>query len=271
MILRTITKSQKENDELIGASQPISVVITTFNEQDHIEGVIESAIWADEILIVDSFSSDNTTELASKYPCKIIKRNYISPADQKNWAIGQAKNDWVLILDADERVTPELKIEIELLLQTNIDCDAFWIYRKNYFMNREIRYSGWQNDKVIRLIRRNSCRYNEVFVHEEIQTDKIKVSKLHHKLNHYTYKNLDHFIDKMQRYAAGAALDYSAKTTKITSYHLFLKPVFRFFKHYIIKGGIRDGLTGFIISVIMAWGVFLRYLKLKEIRKDYEF
>ena len=247
---------------------PVSVIITTFNEEDNIQALIESVIWADEIIVVDSYSNDQTVDIAKEQGAKVLLRHYKSPADQKNWAIKQASNEWVLILDADERVTPELKIEIELLLQGNILYDAYWIGRQNHFMSSKIRYSGWQNDKVIRLIKRDVCQYNDLMVHEEIQTDQISVSKLKNKLQHFTFKDVDHFVSKMQRYSGDSALDHLHKTSTITGYHLFVKPAFRFFKHYILKGGILDGKAGFVISVIMAWGVFLRYLKIKEIRRN---
>jgi len=245
----------------------VSVIITTFNEESHIQGVLESARWADEIIVVDSFSTDRTVELAKAFGAKVLTRRYVSPAEQKNWAIGQAENEWVLILDADERVTASLKMEIELLLQGEIEQDAFWIYRQNYFMNQRIRFSGWQGDKVIRLIRKDICRYNDLEVHEEIMTENIRVGKLKNKLEHFTFKDVDHFVNKMQRYSTGSAVDYLSKTKRVTGFHLVVKPAFRFFKHYILKGGVLDGKVGFVISVIMAWGVFLRYLKIREMNR----
>ncbi len=245
----------------------LSVIITTYNEAENIEGVLKSVEgWVDEIIIVDSFSTDETVKLAENFDVKILQRKYVSPADQKNWAIPQAAYDWVLILDADERVTPDLKNEIVTLLQQQPSKDAYWIPRQSFFMGKKVRYSGWQGDAVIRLIKKEKCRYLNVQVHEEINTKGIEVGRLKNKLTHYTYKNIDHFLAKMQRYSDWSAQDHLEKTPKVTFFHLYLKPSFRFIKHYIFQLGFLDGKVGFIISAIMAWGVFLRYVKIKEIR-----
>ena len=142
--------------------RPLSVIITTLNEEDNIEGVITSVKEADEILVIDSFSEDNTRALAEAKGATVYERKYAGPADQKNWAIPKARYEWVLILDADERVTPALWQEIQQLLsQEMIPYDGFWISRQNYFMGQKVNYSGWQGDAVIRLIRRDVCRYNQ--------------------------------------------------------------------------------------------------------------
>lgn len=246
----------------------LSVIITTFNEEHNIEGVLESIRWADDILIVDSFSTDRTLELARKFQVRVVQRAYQGPADQKNWAISQARNEWILLLDADERVTPALKKEVQQILgQPEISLDAFWIGRQNFFMDRKVRFSGWQGDAVIRLFRRDLCRYNDQQVHEEIITQGIRVGRLKNKMEHYTFKDTGHFLDKMRRYARWSAQDHFDKTRRVTFFHLYFKPLLRFLKHYIWQGGFLDGQVGFIISRIMAWGVFLRYLYMKEAGK----
>ena len=243
----------------------ISVIITTFNEEHNIKAVLDSVSWAEETIIVDSFSTDATISIAKKYTKRIYQRAYQGPADQKNWAIPQATHPWVLILDADERVTEELKTEIRAVIsKPSAPWDAYWIGRRNFFLGSEINYSGWRNDKVIRLIKRDKCRYNNKQVHEEIETDGIQVGKLHHKLIHLTFKNTDHFLDKIRRYAKWSAMDHGSGTRTVGWFHLVFKPFFRFVKHYFVQLGFLDGKRGFIISVIMAWGVFLRYLNLLE-------
>jgi len=244
--------------------QQLSVIITTFNEASNIEACLESVKWADEIIVVDSFSTDKTVDIAQQYTSKIFQRKYSGPADQKNWAIPQATHNWVLILDADERVTLPLKNEISQILQLDQPKDAYWIPRQSFFMGKKVRYSGWQGDAVIRLIRKEKCRYDNQQVHEEIITEDIEVGRLKNKLNHYTYKNLNHYLAKIERYAEWSAKDHLKKTPKITLYHLWVKPFFRFIKHYFFQLGILDGKVGFIISAIMAWGVFLRYAKMKD-------
>ena len=247
----------------------ISVIITTNNEADNIEAALQSVQWADEIMVVDSFSEDNTVELAKKYTNFVVQRAYQGPANQKNWAISQVKYPWVLILDADERVPPVLKSEIQQLLQQkHISKDAYWIRRQNYFMGKKIRYSGWQSDAVIRLIKRDVCRYNDKQVHEKIDTQGIEVGRLQQSLNHYTFKNTVHFVAKMNRYGVWSGRDYAVKIPKVTYFHLFIKPIFRFFKHYLLRLGFLDGKEGFIISVLMAWTVFLRYVEIYSNKSD---
>jgi glycosyltransferase involved in cell wall biosynthesis len=244
--------------------RPLTVIITTFNEAYNIRGALESVRWADEIIVVDSFSTDETVELAKAFTDNILQRKYTGPADQKNWAIPQATHEWILLLDADERVPEDLKLEIQTwLAQPEITYDAFWIGRQNFFMGKKVNFSGWQGDAVVRFFRK-TCRYDDKQVHEEIDTKGLRVGRLKAKLEHYTFRNSKHFLAKMERYGEWAAQDYAKKTSKVTYFHLFWKPLFRFFKHFIFQQGFRDGKVGFIISVIMAWGVFLRYLKILE-------
>lgn len=245
--------------------QALTAIVTTYNEAHHITEVLQSLSWADEILVVDSFSTDNTVELARPLATQVVQRAYQGPADQKNWAIPQATHPWVLLLDADERVTDELREEVQTWLrQPDIPYDVFWIGRRNFFLGREIRYSGWQGDKVVRFFRRDAARYNDKQVHEEVITDGLRVGQLKHRLLHYTYRDIAHFLAKMDRYARWSAQDYAAQTPRVTYFHLLAKPIFRFFKHFVLQGGVRDGRAGLVVSVIMAWGVFLRYLYLMD-------
>lgn len=249
----------------------LSVIITTFNEEHNIAGVLDSVRWADDILVVDSFSTDRTLEIARQYNVRIEQRKYQGPAEQKNWAIPQAANEWVLLLDADERVTPELKKEIQQTLgRKEIPFDVYWIGRQNFFMGKKVRFSGWQGDAVVRLFRRDLSRYDDKQVHEEIITEGLRVGRLKQKMEHYTFKDTGHFLDKMRRYARWSARDHLERTPRVTFFHLHLKPLLRFLKHYLWQGGFLDGQVGFIISRIMAWGVFLRYLYIKEERLQRE-
>lgn len=248
----------------------LSIIITTFNEAENITRCLDSIVdLADDILIVDSFSTDQTLTLAGTYPVRIEQRAYQGPADQKNWAIPQAKNEWILLLDADETATPNLRTEIQYLLNSTNgpEADAYWIGRDNFFLGQQIRFSGWQGDQVVRFFHRDHARYDNVQVHEEIITNGLKIARLSGRMNHYTFRNLDHYLDKTRRYARWSAQDHAAKTSNVRYYHLLIKPLFRFWKHFIIQQGFRDGKVGFIISVIMAWGVFLRYTYLLEKRQ----
>ena len=243
----------------------ITAIIPTFNEAHNIENAIKSVDFADEIIIVDSYSTDNTINIAKKYNTRIIQRKYENSASQKNWAIPQSKNNWIILLDADERINEKLKKEIIHTINNNRTNDGFWIKRENYFMGKRIYFSGWQGDKVIRLFKRDVCRYENKHVHAEI-IDTGKIGYLQNKIIHNTYTSKIAYLNKLDRYAKWQAKDYDKKVIKITFFHTNLKPLFRFLKHYIMQLGIFDGYAGFIISLYQAKAVSLRYKYLKKNR-----
>jgi len=247
--------------------EKVTAMITTFNEEHNIVDALKSVEFADEIIVVDSFSTDKTVELAKPLATKILQREYENPASQKNWAIPQAENQWILLLDADERVTPELKKEVLQVLKENPDDSGFWIGRINHFMGKRIRFSGWRGDKVIRLFKRDECRYESVYVHEEIIAEG-RVGKLKNKLWHNTYVSREAFHNKLVRYAKWQALDYDHKTPWITPYHTHLKPIIRFLKHFVIQLGFLDGRVGFIVSMYQANAVRMRYQYLRDLREN---
>ncbi len=246
--------------------QKLTVIIPCYNEESNMQAVLESVKWADEIMVVDSFSTDNTIEIAKEYTEFIIQREYNNSASQKNWAIPQATHDWILLVDADERVTTTLKKEIQKLLSQKNLADAYWIDRQNYFMDKPLNYVV-KGDKVIRLFKK-ICRYEPIHVHSEIIVDGLKIGKLKGLLNHHTFKSIDLYMAKINRYATWSAKDYAGKTKSITFFHLLVKPTFRFFKHYILERGFLDGKVGFIMSCVLSWAVFMRYWKIMEIHQN---
>jgi len=247
--------------------EKLTAIIPTGNEAHNIEGVLQSVSFADEIMVVDSFSTDKTVELAKKYTDFIIQREYHYSASQKNWAIPQATHEWILLVDADERITPALKEEIQDILKKGSDKAGYWIYRDNLFMGRQLKNSGIKGDKCIRLFRKSLCRYEDKHVHAEIIADG-EVGALKHKMLHDTYVNIDHFYSKMNRYATWQAEDYAKKQKRVNAYHLFLKPNFRFFKHYILGGGFRDGFEGYVYAITQKHAVRMRYIKLKMLLQN---
>ncbi|MFA0962556.1 glycosyltransferase family 2 protein [Roseivirga sp. BDSF3-8] len=249
--------------------QKITAIIPTFNEAVHIEEAIKSVRWADEVIVVDSFSTDGTVDLARPLADRVLEHEYVNSATQKNWTIPQAKHEWIFLLDADERVPEKLQKEVQGILERGTDKSAFWIGRQNHFMGRRVNYSGWQNDAVIRLFRRDNCRYQDLHVHAEVETEG-KVGRLKNKLDHFTYTTLEQYLFKFHRYTSWSAYDYVNRSEKITGYHLFLKPFWRFFKHYIMKRGFLDGKVGFILSVMASYTVFERYMKAWRIKEGEE-
>lgn len=245
----------------------LTAIIPTGNEIHNIEAVIASVDFADEILVVDSFSTDGTYEKSQELATKVIRREYEYSASQKNWAIPQATHEWILLVDADERVTPDLKAEIlKILNKETIEETAFWIGRMNHFMGERVHYSGWRNDKVIRLFKRDFCKYQDKHVHAEIIVDG-DVGKLKNKFYHNTYITFEKYIEKLNRYASWQAKDYDKKTGPLTPYHFVIKPFWAFFKHYIIQSGFRDGVVGLTIGYVQSYAVFMRYVKLWLLRK----
>ncbi len=243
----------------------ITAIIPCFNEEENIQGAIDSVLWADEIIVVDSFSTDQTKSIAlSNKQIKWLEHEYKNSASQKNWTIPQAKHEWIFLLDADERCTSELRMEIQEELKRDTKHSAFWIFRQNYFMGKKLNYI-WGNDRVIRLFKKSACRYQDLHVHAEIETNG-SVGQLQHKIDHDSFKNIDHYKEKLERYAQWSAKDYVKKTVKVGFFHMHLKPAFRFLKHYVFELGILDGKEGFIISSLMAGAVRRRYEIIREIQ-----
>jgi glycosyltransferase involved in cell wall biosynthesis len=247
----------------------ISVIIPTFNEADNLKELLPLLNWANEIIVIDSFSTDDTLRIVQAYDVHFVQHKYEGPAAQKNRAIAIAKNDWIFILDADERPSAGLIKEIQsLLILSNIPFEAYWIYRTNYFMGNKIKYSGWQNDKVIRFIHKEHCLYNHKKVHEEIETNG-KVGYLSSKIDHYTYRSLGHFDQKTRRYAQWSAEDYKAKTGSIGLFH-FLINHFLDLSNIIFLKGVFWMVNQALLLVVTWPGVFffamLIFLKVEKKR-----
>ena len=243
----------------------ITAIIPTLNEEFHIESAIKSVSFADEIIVIDSFSTDATVALAEKHNVKIIKRKFDDFSSQKNYAIAQAKHPWIYILDADERVTPAVKQEIIEAVKNPKDKVGFFVRRSFYFAGKNINYGGCQRDKVVRLFLKEHCTYKGI-VHETIHT-KGKLGFFKNKIAHYSYKNYNHYISKMNYYGALRAKQYFNEGKKINAYHLVLKPSARFVIHYFIRLGFLDGFAGFVFAKAQAYGVYTRYVKLRLLNK----
>jgi glycosyltransferase involved in cell wall biosynthesis len=239
----------------------LSAIIPTFNEEINIEAAIQSVSFADEIIVIDSFSTDNTISLAEKHGVRILQREFDNFSNQKNYAISKATHKWVVLLDADERIGQTLREEMISVLAEEPQASAYYVYRRNYLLGREIKYSGWQNDKVIRLIERDKCKYNDKLVHEGIVTEG-KIAFLKTKLEHYTYKDFDSFIRKKNKVAQLQAEMLASKNKKVNPFRLLIKPLYRFIYHYILRRGFLDGFAGFFIASFYAYTLFTRYIKL---------
>jgi len=244
----------------------ITAIIPTLNEEVHIVDAIRSVDFADEIIVIDSFSNDKTVELSKAENVRLLQHEFVDFSSQKNYAIKQATHNWIYVLDADERVTPELRKEILEQLESTHEFVGFYVYRTFYFIGRKLNYSGWQRDKVIRLFRKDKCHYNGKLVHESIKADG-KIGFFKNKLEHYSYRSYDHYINKLNHYSSLKAQSLYKKGKNVTPFHILIKPPVRFIIHYFIRLGFLDGFPGFIISVVQSYGVLTRYIKLWLLKK----
>ena len=239
----------------------ITAIIPTLNEESFIEGAIASVSFADEIIIIDSYSTDATLTLAEKHQVKIIQRKFDNFSSQKNYAIDRAKHDWIYILDADERVSPHLKDEILRSVKHPMKYVGFFIFRKFYYKQTGIRFGGWQTDKVIRLFKKEFCRYDGKLVHEKI-IHKGKVGFLKNKIDHFSFRDIDQYSSKLDLYADLQARELIEAKQKVPYVHRWIKPGFRFLVLYFIRFGFLDGSKGYTLAKIHSEAVKKRYKKL---------
>lgn len=245
------------------ARRPLTVIVPTYNEEEMIRDCLESILFADEILVVDSFSTDRTLAIAGELGARIIQREFDYPADQKNWAIPQATHEWVLLLDADERATPALCEEIDAILRAEPRADGYWIPRVNFFLGRPIRRCGWETDKVIRLFRRDVSRYQDRRVHEEIDLPE-PLPVLKHSLEHLTFRSFRQYFNKLDRYSEWGAGQMYLKGRRAKAIEVLLRPVARFVRMYILRLGFLEGGRGLVLSLLGAFSVYLKYARLWE-------
>lgn len=244
-------------------ARPLSVLITTFNEHEMLPGCLESAGFADEILVVDSGSTDRTVAQALELGARVLEHPYESPARQKNWAIPQCRHEWVLILDADERVTPALAGEIQQVLRSGPTADGYWIPRDNVFLGRVIRHGGWETDRVIRLVRRDVARYDDRLVHEEITLPR-PLPQLRHRLRHETFRSLRQYWPKVERYALDGAEDAWQRGRRVSVSGVVGHALGRFVKMYLLRRGFLDGGHGLALALFSTCTTFLKYFALWE-------
>lgn len=241
--------------------QTITVIIPTYNEEDYIVDCLKSVGFANQIIVIDSFSSDKTLEYIKNFNCEVISRKFDNFSNQKNEAIKFANSNWILFIDADERVTEKLKIEILKTISTS-HHNAYKIRFPHFYMNRFLYHT---ENKVVRLVKNNEI-YFKGDVHEKLN-HKGSVGILKNFMIHYTYKGLFHYIKKKDSYAWFQAKMSKDKNKKTTYFQLIFKPFYRFFHTYIIRKGFLDGVPGLAVATIDAYGVFSRYAKMILIEK----
>lgn len=243
----------------------VSAVIITHNEEHNLPAALESVKWADEIIVVDSMSTDRTIEVARQYTDKIYQQPWPGYVEQKNFAISKAQHEWIFSIDADERVSNELRLEIEAWRQAEHSLNGYFIPRKSYFLGRWIKHTSWYPDEKLRLFHRDHGRWEGGRVHESVYVAG-KTGHFRGELLHYSYRKISDYLARLELYSNLAAEDYLERGKKISFFTLMLNPVFNFIKNYLVKQGFRDGTPGLIISILSSISAFFKYAKLWELR-----
>lgn len=234
----------------------LSVIIPTFNEEAVLELALKSVDFADEIIVIDSFSTDQTEKIARKYATLFLQRTFDNFSNQKNHALQKATGDWVLFLDADERITYPLQQEIKKA-KTSTKYGGYKLVFPHFFMNQFLYH---HSDRVLRLVQREGAAFNGL-VHEKLEC-KGTIGILKNPVLHFTYKGLESYIQKKESYAWFQAEQLEKKNKKAGYIQFFIKPTYRFFRSYVLRRGFKDGIPGLAIAAINSYGVFSRYVKL---------
>jgi len=239
----------------------LTVCVVAMNEADRIRECLESTAFADEWIVVDSHSTDDTRAIAAAFGARVIERDWPGWVEQKNFAIDQASSDWVLCLDADECVSPRLRESIEHVLEGDDTAAGFEFARLTRYMGRWIRHGGWYPDRKLRLFRRAAGRFEGRSVHERVKVDG-RVDRLDGDLLHDPYRSLSDHLRRIDLYTTLAARDKRAHGRHARLSDIVLRPGGKFVRMYLLKAGFLDGLPGFIIAVTGAFYVFCKYAKL---------
>ena len=244
--------------------EKVSAIVTCFNRENEIAACLESLRWADELIVVDSFSRDRTLEIARRYTARLYQREYHSPGGQKNWAITQATHPWIVSIDSDEVMPVDLKNEVRSTLVAP-RFRLYKVYRRGIFVGRELKHGGWNLDTNYLLFRKDTYRYTEE-VHERLMPASA-FGLFHHHLIHYTHRSIEEFVQKSNRYATGGAKKYFLRGRRGTAAKVFSHAVFNFLKNYVFRFGFLDGGPGLIVAVLSSCYVAEKWAKLWELTR----
>ncbi len=247
----------------------ISALLITLNEIEHIRPVLENLSFADEIVVVDSFSQDGTAEAAREFKgTRVFQREFLSFTDQKSFALAQARHDWILFTDADERITDALREEIlQKVRDPDPDIAAYFFRRTFIFEGKVLKFSGWQSDKNFRLFKKSKCRFDPSRIVHETLIVEGKTAVLRNKLIHYSYASYQEYKSKMILYGKMKAVEEWRKGKRFYWTAMLFRPLYKFVNHYLLRLGILDGRKGLVISYLNALGVYTRYQELRRLNK----
>ena len=245
----------------------LSVILITRNEAANIRACLESVAWADEIIVVDSGSTDETAAIARSMGARVYEHDWPGFGPQKNRALGYAGKEWVFSIDADERVTPELRAEIENVLMAEQASDSYLVPRVSNYCGRFMYHSGWYPDLLLRLFKRGKAHFTDDLVHERLVVEGSS-DKLTSQLLHYAFDDIEEVLHKVNQYStAGAAMMYK-RGKKSSLIGAVVRGLWSFFRTYILRGGILDGREGLMLAISNAEGTYYRYLKLMILNRN---
>ena len=242
------------------AAVKITATLITLNEEENLPRALSSLGCCDDIVVVDSGSDDRTVEIAREYGARVIERPFSGYAEQKNFAAGVARHDWILSLDADEALSDKLEAEVRALKRSGPRADAYQAPRLAEYLGKWIRYSGWYPDPKVRLYNRKKARWVGEYVHEAVEVDG-RLEILKGDLLHFTCRSFSEHLATIDRYTTLAAKEIIAGGKRVGVGHLVVSPLWTFLRTYIIKRGFLDGMEGWIIAQMAAFYVFSKYLK----------
>jgi glycosyltransferase involved in cell wall biosynthesis len=241
----------------------LSVTVITKNEAGNIEDCLRSVAWAQEIVVVDQFSSDGTADIAKSLGARVYQESWKGFARQKNSALDKTTGEWILSLDADERITGPLNEEIKETIERKEALHGYFIARRNFFSGQWIRHGGWYPDYCLRLFRKGSGRFEERAVHEKVLVEG-PTGYLKNPMEHYTYRSVADYLIRMERYSRLAALElHEGKRPPLWS-ALTLRPAFTLLNMYLLRGGFLDGKKGLFLAASYAYYTFLKYYRFSE-------
>ncbi len=245
----------------------ISALVITYNEEKNIENLLQNLGFVDELIIVDSFSTDQTTPIVTNFDhVKLVQNQFKNYSVQRNFALDLAQNPWVLFLDADERISPALEKEILETVRQENTATAYYFRRKFMFQNKPLHFSGWQTDKNIRLFKRGKARYAlNRMVHEKLEVIG-PTATLKNQLIHFSYKNYKSYKAKMVSYGQLKAKELLNQKIEPSLFHFYIKPTYTFLYGYILRLGILDGKKGLIICYLNALSTYERYSELQRLQ-----
>ncbi len=244
----------------------VSVCIVAFNEEKNIGACLEALSWADEIIVVDSFSTDSTAAISRQFTPRVIQRAWNGYLDQKKYALGLAKNEWVLLMDADEVLTGEAVSELKAELDRDDgSLDGYYIRRKLYYLGRWIRRGEWYPDYKLRLFRRSKAQIGGMEPHDSILLGSKRVKYLKGEMLHYSYEDIAEQMDTLNRYASISAEEMFEKGVRVPLARMLFHPAWRFLLAYFLRKGFMDGVSGFVLAAVNSFYVFLKYAKLWEL------